>query len=120
MKYTWLLIGLVGCSAIAVGAVSAHLPIGDGERDLGAVETAVRYQLAHVVAAALALVLADKAGRVAVLTAWVFLCAIALFSGAIYLKQFASMPLPTPPIGGVGFMLGWLMLGYTGWSAARR
>jgi len=119
MKYTWFITGVFGASAIALAAIGAHADDSPEGFDRGAFEIAIRYHLTHLVAAALALMLARGGDRIAVATAWIFLIAIVLFSGSIYLKQLAAAHIPTAPLGGVGFMIGWLLLGFCGWRSTR-
>lgn len=119
MKYTWILLGVLGASAIALAAIGAHAFGNPAGFDREAFEIAIRYHLTHVLAGAVALVLARNGDRVALATAWIFLVAILLFSGSIYLKQIAAVHIPTAPLGGVGFMVGWLLLGFCGWRSTR-
>lgn len=85
-----------------------------------AFDTAVRYHLIHVLAAGLALSLAARAGRLAVISAAIFLLSILFFSGSIYLGAMADIRIPLAPIGGIGFMIGWLLLGVSGWRAVSK
>jgi len=119
MKITWIIVGVFGASAILLAAIGAHAFAGQEGFDRGAFAIANQYHLPHVAAAALALMLARDGDRIALATAWVFLIAIVLFSGSIHLKQLAAVHIPTAPLGGVGFMVGWLLLGFCGWRSAR-
>ena len=119
MRWIWLLIGLFGGGAIVLGAIGAHGLNAASEIERAAFETAVRYHLLHTVTAALTLTLAGRAGRLAGIAAVLFLAAIVLFSGSIYLGALTTMQLPLAPVGGIGFMLGWLLLGICGWRATR-
>ena len=119
MKYLWILLGVFGASAVALAAIGAHAFANPEGFDREAFEIAIRYHLTHVLAGAVALVLARNGDRVALATAWIFLVAILLFSGSIYLKQIAAVHIPTAPLGGVGFMVGWLLLGFCGWRSTR-
>jgi uncharacterized membrane protein YgdD (TMEM256/DUF423 family) len=118
MKWLWILTGVWGCAAVVLGAIATHALDGLPASDQAALETASRYHLAHVVAAGLALILAERAGRLAMFAAIVFLGAILCFSGSIYLDVLAGIKIPTAPVGGTGFMIGWLLLGAGGWRAA--
>lgn len=120
MKWLWILTGVWGCAAAVLGAIAAHAVEGLPATDQAALEIATRYHLTHVVAAGLALVLAERAGRLAILAAIVFLGAILCFSGSIYLGVLADITIPVAPVGGTGFMIGWLLLGAGGWRAASR
>ncbi len=122
MRHLWLLIGIFGCAAIGFGAFGAHGLDGADAVGRAAYETAVRYHLFHVLAAALALSLAERAGRIAPVTAALFLASVVCFSGSIYLDRLAGISMPVAPVGGIGFMIAWLMLGLGGWrwAASRR
>ena len=87
---------------------------------LAALETASRYHLPHVAAAGLALVLSERAGRLALIAAALFLASVVCFSGSIYVAVLTGVKIPIAPIGGIGFMIGWLLLGISGWRAASR
>ena len=120
MKWLWIVTGTWGCAAVVLGAITAHALDGLPAADQAALETASLYHLSHVVAAGLALVLAERAGRPALLAAAVFLFAIPCFSGSIYLGVLTGVRIPLAPLGGTAFMIGWLLLGFSGWRAASR
>lgn len=120
MKWLWVLTGIWGAAAVVLGAIAAHALDGPLAANQAALETASRYHLAHVAAAGLALVLAERAGRLAMISAAVFLIAITCFSGSIYLGALTGLKIPVAPIGGIGFAIGWILLGVSGWRAASR
>lgn len=120
MKWLWLLTGFVGCSGVALGAIGAHAMAAALPTDQAGFETAVRYHLLHNITAGLALALVPRAGRLAGFTACLFLASILLFSGSIYLQTLTTVRMPLAPIGGAGFMAGWLLLGLSGWRACRQ
>jgi uncharacterized membrane protein YgdD (TMEM256/DUF423 family) len=123
-----------GYNVIALGAVLAFLSVAAGafgahgakpllsEKLFGIYETAVQYQFFHslallIVGALLLLpiTLNEKRLRKAVIC---FLLGILLFSGSLYLYAFTGITKlgMITPIGGVCFLLGWLMLGLSTYS----
>jgi uncharacterized membrane protein YgdD (TMEM256/DUF423 family) len=102
--------GILGASALMVGAYAAHAK-GLDAASAGVLERAAFYQLLHAV---LLIVLATQyrpAWRVPiVLTVVGTLC----FCGAIYLRHLAqvSLPFPMAPIGGISLMLAWASLSF--------
>ena len=109
---------LFGGLAVIFGAFAAHALESRLEpHALRTFETAVRYQMYH----ALALGLCAVAGmrRPPSAAAWCFAAGIVLFSGSLYLLVFtqASWLGAVTPFGGVLFVVGWILLG---WSALRQ
>lgn len=127
MQKKFILIGsFSGALSIALGAMAAHAlksKLESGlitETNLQTFETAARYQMYHsimllVVASLLNKLnfsLASKAG-------YCFIIGIILFSGSLYVLSTAKlMGLnsinwlgPITPIGGLFFIIGWLLLG---------
>ncbi|MHA6250632.1 DUF423 domain-containing protein [Oceanobacillus sp. CAU 1775] len=112
----FLLIGIVnGFLAVALGAFGAHGLEGKvTEKQLGTWEKAVDYQMFHSVAILLTGFLMMKFQAASLTGAgWAFLIGIILFSGSLYIysttaiKTFAMIT----PIGGVAFLVGWVLLG---------
>jgi uncharacterized membrane protein YgdD (TMEM256/DUF423 family) len=114
---SWTFAGAVsGLLAVGLGAFGAHglKKVATAEA-LGWWQTAAHYHLVHAVALVLVGVLAAEragAGR----AGWAFLAGTVLFSGSLY-----AMALGAPrglgaitPIGGLAFMLGWLLLAVAG------
>jgi len=113
---------LLGAFAVALGAFGAHalkqkLPI----EDLAIYQTGVQYHFYHVGAIFIAAFLWGKFHRPAVLwTGRLFFAGILLFSGSlytmIYIKAFGGAEArwlgAITPIGGVCFIVGWLLLGW--------
>ena len=101
-----------GAGGVLLGAFGAHALHGrlDAEA-MGWWHTAVEYQLWHALALALAVYAGrGRTGRVAEVA---FAIGIVLFSGSLY-----AMALGAPrwfgaitPLGGVGFVVGWVALG---------
>lgn len=105
---------LLAMLAVAAGAFGAHaLKTRLTPDDLAIFETAARYQMYHALAIALtAIVLRSREARCGRAAFWCFLVGIVLFSGSLYAlvlsgeRRFGAVT----PIGGVAFMLGWLLL----------
>ncbi len=101
--------------AVILGALGAHgLPLVLTPRQLAGFHTGVQYHQLH----ALALVLVGIVARVTPRSAWLgraavcFVIGIACFPGAIYAMS-AGAPRAlglVAPVGGIGFMLGWVCL----------
>ena len=104
-----VLAALSGALAVAAGAFGAHGAEGKAAEWL---RTGGQYQLAHALAALLAVQLR------AVGAGWLFVIGGVIFAGTLYLMAFG---LPRwlgaiTPIGGALLIAGWLWLA---WSAAR-
>ncbi|WP_047980925.1 DUF423 domain-containing protein [Ornithinibacillus contaminans] len=116
MKIFLLLGAINGFLAVAFGAFGAHGLEGKlTEKALATWEKAVTYQMFHTVGL-LATGLIMVKTQVASLSwaGWLFFAGIILFSGSLYIystsgiKTFAMIT----PIGGVAFLIGWILLGY--------
>jgi uncharacterized membrane protein YgdD (TMEM256/DUF423 family) len=114
----WLFIcGLLGGSAVALGAVAAHA-ISDATA-AAALERASTYQLLHAIAILATLPLA---GWLCAASRWLMLLGVMGFSGAIYAKYLLNLPAMggIAPIGGSILILSWLVLAAAQWSQYRR
>jgi uncharacterized membrane protein YgdD (TMEM256/DUF423 family) len=108
-----LLVGLVGASAVLLGAFGAHALRGVLDaHGLGLWRTAVDYHVWHALALALAVALGR--GRSGCVATAAFAVGIVLFSGSLY-----ALALGAPrwvgvvtPFGGLAFVTGWLALGW--------
>lgn len=110
---------LLGALAVVLGAFGAHaLRDRLGEADRAIFETAARYHLLHALAAVVAAERAAHA-RGASAAGWAFVVGTLLFSGSLYGLVLGGPRLlgAITPLGGVGFILGWLLLA---WSFVRR
>ena len=110
-----MLSALLGALAVALGAFGAHALRGRLEpADLALFETAARYQLLHALAAAFA---ADRAARAsgAGAASVAFLVGAVVFCGSLYGLALGGPRLlgAITPLGGLGFILGWLMLAWS-------
>jgi len=105
---------------VAAGAFGAH---GLRERLtpelLGVFEVGVRYHLIHALALlAVAWATTRWPGPGPIAAGWLFLAGILLFSGSLYglsLSGVRALAAVTP-VGGVAFIVGWLVLGWTVWQ----
>ena len=94
--------------AVGLGAFGAHALKAKLAPDMLVIfETGVRYQVYHALAL---LLLASLRGPSK--AAWCFTAGIALFSGSLYLLALTGVRKwgAVTPIGGVLFLIGWLIL----------
>ncbi|MEP7169796.1 MAG: DUF423 domain-containing protein [Bacteroidota bacterium] len=110
---------LSGFLCVMLGAFGAHqlkalLPADQ----LSVFETAVRYQFYHTFALlAVAILISNGQNILLKRAAYSFIIGIILFSGSLYLLSIRSLLGaemkwlgPVTPIGGLFFMIGWLLL----------
>ena len=116
MANTFLLIGsLVGFLGVAAGAFGAHGLRSRLSPDMLAVfETAVRYQMYHVVALLITAAVMARVGdaRLLAIAGWSFITGVVLFSGSLYalaLTGISGLGAITP-LGGLAFLVGWACL----------
>jgi uncharacterized membrane protein YgdD (TMEM256/DUF423 family) len=113
-NHKWLLVtALLGVFAVAIGAIAAHTV--QDPKAVAALEKAAIYQLIHTVVILVTLQLPGKFVR---FSRYFFLFGIALFCGSIELKYLLGMTEATQfaPIGGVSLMVGWMVLGVSGFT----
>jgi len=113
---------ILGAFTVAMGAFGAHaLKALVPEQSLNVYETAVKYQMYHVLAIALTGILFGQFQNQWIKNAgWSFLMGIVLFCGSLYLLTWktvvGSTALnwvgPITPIGGFFFILAWLQLAW--------
>ena len=114
--------GISGALAVALGAYGYHKLAGD-ESMRNVFATAVQYHMWHTLAlfgvAWLAANRTDRSSYWAVRAGWSFVGGIFLFSGSLYaFCLIDAEPLSSaPPIGGMFFITGWVMLT---WSAIKK
>jgi uncharacterized membrane protein YgdD (TMEM256/DUF423 family) len=109
-----------GCQRIRGGRHgSCRRARGRGSSIATLVETASLYELIH---AAVLLWLCDAPGRYARAARWLFLIGTLLFCGTLYLKALMGWEavVRLAPIGGVSFMLGWLLIALGAWTSRGR
>ncbi|WP_226581522.1 DUF423 domain-containing protein [Halobacillus litoralis] len=116
MKIFLILAVLNGFLSVALGAFGAHGLEGKvSQKGLEQWGKAVDYQMFHTAALFVTALLMDKV-QTGLMTGagWFFLAGILLFSGSLYIyaptgiKTFAMIT----PIGGLSFLIGWVLLGY--------
>ncbi len=117
-KNILVITGISGALAVGLGAFGAHglepLLIQNGRLDT--FETAVSYHFYHTLGllglGILALIKPDWKGLN--LAAWGMFLGILVFSGSLYILCLTGITWlgAITPIGGVGFILGWLGLAY--------
>lgn len=118
---------VLGCflagSGVAAGAFGAHALKGVLDAPTLAVyETANRYQMYH----ALGILMAALGSRTFPTgklhqAGWWFLAGILLFTGSLYAVALLNVRWlgVVTPLGGVSFMVGWVVLGWRYWKAAK-
>ena len=109
-----------GFLAVAVGAFAAHgLKKVLTPEMIEVVKTGVQYQMYHALALLMvALLLIHKPAVVGLkASGWAFILGSLLFSGSLYaLAMGAPRWLgPITPLGGLCFLVGWLLLAIAGW-----
>lgn len=119
----WVTSGaLLASVAVAAGAVGTHflkerlqLP----PEQLQTYELAVRYQMYHALAlVAVGLLAAQVHSRWLTAAGWAFLAGIVLFSGSLYARVLTGMTVPfvhVVPVGGLAWIVGWLLLAVGAW-----
>ncbi len=105
---------------VAAGAFGAHaLRERLTPELLGVFEVGVRYHLIHALALlGVAWATARWPGMGTIAAGWLFLGGIVLFSGSLYglsLSGIRALGAITP-FGGVAFIVGWLVLGWSVWQ----
>ena len=120
MTRFWLVAGaLLAGMAVAAGAFGAHaLRSRLGPSDLVTFETAARYQMYHALAL-LGIAALSARGIETGASGWLFLAGILLFSGSLYLLTLGGWRWmgAVTPLGGVAFIIGWLLLAWNGWRS---
>lgn len=106
-----MLAALTGCTALALGAVSAHMVADSAAAAL--VEKASFYQLVH---ALLLWNLSRRQEWLLKIARWLLLAGILLFCGSFYAKALLMLEhAPLAPLGGSCLMLGWLVMAVGAW-----
>ncbi|WP_163539753.1 DUF423 domain-containing protein [Gracilibacillus sp. YIM 98692] len=117
MLKVFLVLGVInGFLAVTLGAFGAHGLEGKlSEKMLNIWEKAVQYQMFHTGALLVTALLMQRITSGSIVSAgWFFFIGIVIFSGSLFiyatsgLKFFAMIT----PIGGLAFLIGWILLGY--------
>ncbi|MDP9292532.1 MAG: DUF423 domain-containing protein [Verrucomicrobiota bacterium] len=109
-RTAFVISALVGFLAVAFGAFGAHalkdVLVANGTREIW--EKAALYHLVHAVV----LLLLASRPSLAVLSWWLFLFGIVIFSGSLYLLAVTNTRWlgAITPIGGICLLGGWLLL----------
>ena len=110
------LVGVLAALTIVLGAFGAHaLQESLSPEELNSFETAIRYQMYHVIVMLLVLMTGFFNRRQQQAIVRLFLLGVILFSGSIYAITFGVNPQSiwfVTPIGGLFFILGWLVLAF--------
>lgn len=107
---------LSAAMAVAAGAFGAHALRARVEpRLLEVFETGARYQMYHALALLAVAWVMGQGGRAvgpAQWAGWCFVAGTVLFSGSLYAMTFTGIRAlgAITPLGGVGFIAGWLLL----------
>jgi len=123
-KHLFFIICCLGAITVALGAFGAHgLKTRADVATIAIFETAVKYQFYHVFALLVVALLAQKkAIKFLEYAAYSFLIGIVLFSGSLYVltyckamgyTQYSWLGAVTP-FGGVAFIIGWILLAFSG------
>ncbi|HXR01592.1 MAG TPA: DUF423 domain-containing protein [Pseudomonas sp.] len=114
-----MLAAFFGFTGVALGAFAAHgLKNRLSPEYLAIFHTGVLYQLIHALAIFGVAVLATQIqGRLVTYAGISFTLGILLFSGSLYLLTVTGVSKLgiITPIGGLFFLIGWFILGWTAW-----
>lgn len=120
-----LIASTLGFLSVALGAFGAHglKTMLSGHPDvvqrLAHWETGVRYQMFHTIALGILAILASHvAGSVPKASAAAFVLGIVVFSGSLYIMTLTGLRWlgAITPIGGVAFLVGWVLMGWAAWQ----
>lgn len=116
----FILCGVHGLTAVALGAFGAHgltkrlADLPDAAKRLGWWETAAHYQLTHALALAIAGWLVTKLpdSHVPTVAGWAFAAGALIFSGTLYTMTLTGIRWlgAITPIGGLSLLVGWAAL----------
>jgi uncharacterized membrane protein YgdD (TMEM256/DUF423 family) len=123
----WLAVsGVSGFLAVALGAFGAHglqarlADVADGAKRLSWWQTAAQYHLMHALAIGLVALVIAKI-PMARYAGFAFTLGTLLFSGSLYVMALGGPRWlgAVTPLGGLGFLAGWAVLAWCGFSLAR-
>lgn len=116
MRVNLLIVCVLGALTVVLGAFGAHgLKEVLTSEELKSFETAVRYQMYHVLVLLFIFItqfLSEKSKKI---ISYIFYIGILFFSGSIYAITFgieAKAIWFVTPLGGLLFIVGWLKLGF--------
>ena len=116
--------GLLGASAVALGAYGAHaMALLEDPAVSSRMQTAVAYHFYHVAALlGVSLLAIYKGDQLALkISRWLFLIGILCFSGSLYwVTLVGELAIPgLTPFGGLLMIGAWLALAAYGWSSSK-
>ena len=116
----FLLIGaILAGSGVAAGAFGAHALKGILDAPMLQVfETATRYVMYHAFGLCIVSWAIDRYPEQRLeKSGWLFILGILLFSGSLYVVSLAGIRWmgAVTPVGGLAFMIGWVLLGWGVW-----
>lgn len=115
MKINLGIAAFIGALTIVLGAFGAHALQDTLTVDgLKSFETAIRYQMYHVIVLLFVNSYADFSLKTKNLVSYLFFAGILFFSGSIYAITLGVNPKSIwfiTPLGGLFFILGWLKMG---------
>jgi len=115
MKINLGITSILGALTIVLGAFGAHaLQETLGVNELKSFETAVRYQMYHVIVLLFINSYVEFSVKTKNIVSYLFFAGILLFSGSIYAITLGVNPKNIwfiTPLGGLFFILGWLKMG---------
>ena len=113
MSNNWIKVaGLVGFSAVGIGAIGAHAVIHSSDAMRDTFKTGSLYHLVH--SCILAVSASTLVGRKRNIVCGLFTGGIVLFSGALYTIALMDQKQPfnkVAPVGGLMLMAGWAAFG---------
>lgn len=117
-----MLAAFFGFTGVALGAFAAHGLKGRlSEQYLAIFHTGMTYQLVHALALiGVALLATQLQSRLVTWAGICFALGIVLFSGSLYVLTMTGISKlgMITPIGGLGFLAGWLCLGLAAWRVS--
>ncbi|MBK8047377.1 MAG: DUF423 domain-containing protein [Anaerolineales bacterium] len=108
--------------SVGLGAFGAHALRGRVEESMLAnYQTGVQYMFFHTLALFVVVLALTHwpTSRLPVWSGWLFLVGILFFSGSLFIMAFTGQRWlgAITPIGGVAFIVGWLLLAFAAWQA---
>ena len=118
---SWIIIGsILAALAVILGAFGAHgLKARLSPEDLAIFETGVRYHIIHALSIIIIGILGYHISSEILKTPIIFFTiGIFLFSGSLYILVLSGARWlgAITPLGGIGFIAGWLLLAYNLWK----
>jgi uncharacterized membrane protein YgdD (TMEM256/DUF423 family) len=118
----WLVLGAVNAFlSVAAGAFGAHALRARLPQDLQVIfETGARYHMYHALGLlAVGLLGLSRPSPLLSGAGWAMLAGIVLFSGSLYALALSGVRAlgAITPLGGLGFLAGWLMFAVAAWRS---